>query len=232
MLEAAAMHAPLLEFCLDPGQVLEQYHFSKTWNAFRARVILGAANRAFDYDYDGPRIFRLATIADPDNPHNPGVDVFGNQQEYDASVEACHSAAETGWAVHVANGCEQNYLQRMRTHIVNRAPDYEVRSLTDHFLWYKDHLTEQAISTAYQHEIRIMEAVRGDVITFLQGIIDIGAERRALSTFLQHPYTFKRDLPAITRFRSEQTGRPDPFSDVFSLFQDEPTRSCIWLCAH
>ena len=108
MLEASAMHSPNLEFSLDPGQVLAHHHFSKRLNEFRASVILRAANLPFDYDNSGPRTFRLATIADQDNPHNPGVSVFGTQQEHDAYVEACYSAAETGWAVHLANGCEQN----------------------------------------------------------------------------------------------------------------------------
>ncbi len=156
---------------------MEHHHFSKVLNAFRARVILGAANEAFDYNHSWPRTFLLATIADQDNPHNPGVSVFGTQQEHDAYVEACYSAAETGWALHVANGCEQNYLQNMLIYLATHGPDHDVRSLTDHVLWYKHYITKQEISKAYQREIRTVEAVRGDVITVLQGIIDIGAER-------------------------------------------------------
>jgi hypothetical protein len=111
----------------------------------------------------------------------------------------------------------------MRTHIINRVPDFDIRSLTDHVLWYKDYLIAQEIEKVFQRQTRIMEAVRGNVITFLEGVIKIGAEDRALSTYLLHPYTIKRDIPAITRYRAEQTGRPDPYADVFFLFQDEPT---------
>ena len=42
--------------------------------------------------------------------------------------------------------------------------------------------------------------------------------------YLQDPFTCKSTLSEITAFRSKKTGLPDPKSDVFFLFQDEPTR--------
>ena len=222
------MRAPRIEFSLDPKQALEDHHCNPMKNAFLARVILGAANVLFDYDSNEPRSIPIATIADQDNPLNSGVCVFGTQQEHDSYVEACYSATETGWAVHVANGCEQNYLQNMRNYLATRdheVHDHDIRSLQDHVYWYKHHMQKQAISKSYQKEIQTMEAVRGNVITFLRGVIAIGAERRALLTLSQRPQPPKITIPQITAFQWEQTGRPDPNSDVFFLFTEEPTRN-------
>ena len=96
MLEASAMRTPSLEFCLDPKEAMENHHSSELLNALRARVVLGAANIPFDYDSNTLRSVLIATIADQDNTHHSGVCVFGTQQEHDAYVEACYSAAETG----------------------------------------------------------------------------------------------------------------------------------------
>ena len=53
---------------------------------------------------------------------------------------------------------------------------HSVRKLTDHVYWYKHYDDKKRISRSYQWEIQILEAVRGDVIPFLQAVIDIGAE--------------------------------------------------------
>ena len=112
----------------------------------------------------------------------------------------------------------------MRAYFTTRDHDHDIRSLEDHVYWYEHHEREQAISKLFQNEIQVMEAVRGNVIPFLKGVIAIGAERRKFWTLSQRPQQLKRTLPEITAFLYDQTGRPDPKSDVFFLFTDEPTR--------
>ena len=128
------MQTPNVEFSLDPEQVLEDHHYNPMKNAFRLKVILDAADVLFDYEHNGSRTQLIAKIADQDDPNNLDVYLFGTQQEYDSYLEACGSASGTGWAVHVANGCERRYQQNMRAYLDTRAHDH------DHVYWYKHYM--------------------------------------------------------------------------------------------
>jgi hypothetical protein len=213
VLQEQAMYTNF-EHCLDPVQASMDHHNNPRKNAFRLDVLCTTAGVEMDYDDMKERTHLIANIIDRVNPENPPVKVYANEQECEAYGEACDMAASTGWAVHLANDCQKRFYQNMRTCFAERDPDHGMRSLTDPVYWAKHHTNEQECIKLYQLEISILEAIRAQVIRFLDGVIRIGAARRQFFTMSQRPQPPKRTLSELTAYRYDQTGIPDENSDV------------------
>ena len=156
-----------VEFCMNQAQALDDHINNEMKNAFRAGVILRTAHVTFDWDYEGKRTFQIANIVDKDNLSIPSIPVFVNQHEYNVYLEACDIATGTGWAVHMANGCEQEYQQNMRELFATRDPHHDMRSLQDEVYWYKHHVDEKMVTDMFQKQVQVLEAVRGNVVPFM-----------------------------------------------------------------
>ena len=144
VLQKQAM-STIVEYCLDPEQALNDDHNNPMKNAFRATVLLQVAGIDFDHQYNGERTHLIAKIIDRDNSSNPDVQVFVNEQEYNAYAEACDLATGTGWAVHMANDCKRRFHLNMQTGFAERAPNHNMQNFQDPVYWYKHYLQEEQI---------------------------------------------------------------------------------------
>ena len=100
--------------CLDPAQALDDHRNNPRKNAYRLDVLLRVAGVETNYKFTGQSDHLIAKLVDWVNSENSAIEVFANEQEYNAYADACDVAASLGWAVHMANDCERRFHQNMQ----------------------------------------------------------------------------------------------------------------------
>ena len=85
----------------------------------------------------------------------------------------------------MANDCERRFHQHMQLCYANRAKDHNQQVLEDFVYCHKQECEEQECIKLYRAQIAVLEAVRGNIVTFLNGVVKIGV----LHTVHRHFFT-------------------------------------------
>ena len=217
--EKHAMHCYGLDTAVDPVQCWMDHCQDPVKQSFRTIVILRSAGVGFDFDYTGHRGHLLVKISDLSRPELPPCEVFGTKQEYDDYADACDLAQGTGWAIHLAQHCQDEYYRNIRNKIVPlEARDHTMRMQYDVKYWYNYSTRFHHILDLYVREITALEQCRANEINFIDAVLDIGTARRTFHD--KAALHDKADIPrfnqeALGQLRYEKTGVPSPSAQVF-----------------
>ena len=137
--EKHAMHCFGMEFATDAAQCWRNHCEDPVKQAFSTSVLsFRSAGVEYDFDVAGPRQHLLAEISILSRPELPPCNVYGTKEEYDSYADACDLAHGTGWAVHLAQQCQEAYYHNVRYKLIPiEANDQTMQMQYDLEYWYK-----------------------------------------------------------------------------------------------
>jgi hypothetical protein len=224
--EKHAMHCYGLETAADPVQCWLNHCQDPVKQAFRTSIILRSAGVEYDFEVTGPREHLLVKISDLSRPELPPCEVFGTKHEYDDYADACDLAQGTGWAIHLAQHCQEEYYRNIRNLLVPlEARDHTIRMQYDVRYWYNYSTRSTYLLDCYVREITALEQCRANEINFLDAVFEIGSARRAYhdAVILHDKVDISTlDQAYLAQIRYEKTGVPSPFAHVFFVLPTSP----------